>query len=330
MLFINFYCYLICMEELTKYIKNTTGLDLAFLPVQNQALKKLPLFMRKGFRFFMGELAGRELLFLHPEEKEIPPPKQLHAQVEKIEEQFGMNAVLVLEQVEPYMRNQLVQKRMAFVVPSEHIYIPWMFIALDERKRLKLAHVETFYPATQTLLIYHLWKHPLNGLNLKEIATHLDYTAMTVTRAVRELEAAELCTTRGGRQKIVEFEGANQEVWERAKPYMKNPVQKEFKGVSTGDAGNWTVAGINALAAYTNLDSTYDNTFAVKKEEYIKVEQTAKAAEPGEGTVQLWNYDPAALAKERIADPFSVYLSLNDHEDERVQIALEEMMDDVL
>jgi len=323
-------CYFICMKELTKYIKKITGLEPVFKPVQIEALKQLPFFMRKGFRFYMGELAGSVMLFLYPEEKEIPAPKQLQAQVEKIEEVYGNNAVLVLEHVEPYMRNQLMQKRMAFVVPNEQIYIPWMFISLDERKRMKLAHVETFYPATQTLLIYHLWKQPLNGLNLKEIAAHLDYTAMTVTRAVRELEAADVCTTRGGRQKMVEFEGTNQEVWERAKPYMKNPVQKELKGVFIGNTGKWKVAGINALAAYTNLDSSYDNSFAVKKEEYIKQDQTAMAAEPEEGTIQLWNYDPDVLAKDRIADPFSVYLSLKDHEDERVQIALEEMMEGVL
>jgi DNA-binding MarR family transcriptional regulator len=190
--------------------------------------------------------------------------------------------------------------------------------------------VETFSPATQTLLIYHLWQQPLNGLNLKEIAAHLDYTAMTVTRAVRELEAAHVCTTRGGREKIVAFDSTNREVWERAKPYMKNPVQKELKGVNTRDTEKWTVAGINALAAYTNLDSGYDNTFAVKREEYTKQEQTALAAEPGDATVQLWHYDPAVLAKDGIADPFSVYLSLKNHEDERVQIALEEMMERVL
>ncbi len=318
------------MEKLTKYIRHITGLAPVFHPVQKEALKNLPLFMRKGFCFYEGELAGRVILFIYPKDKEIPPPKQLQVQVEKIEELYGKNAVLVLEHVEPYMRNQLIQKRMAFAVPDEQLYIPWMFIALDERKRMKLTQVETFYPATQALLIYHLWKQPLNGLNLKEIAVHLDYTAMTVTRAVRELEAANVCTTHGGRQKIVEFEGENREVWQRAKPYMKNPVQKELKAMSTGYAVKWTVAGINALAAYTNLDSGYDNTFAVKKEEYKKQEQTTIAAEPGEATVQLWNYDPAVLAKDRIADPFSVYLCLKDHEDERVQIAIEEMMEGVL
>ncbi|MCH8547680.1 MAG: transposase [Balneolaceae bacterium] len=50
--------------------------------------------MRKGFRFYWGEVAGRELLFIYPEDKEILPPKQLQIQVEKIEELYRDNAVL--------------------------------------------------------------------------------------------------------------------------------------------------------------------------------------------------------------------------------------------
>ncbi|TVR17928.1 MAG: MarR family transcriptional regulator [Balneolaceae bacterium] len=318
------------MDELKKYIKLTTGLEPAFQLLGKEALNKLPLFIRKGVHIYKAELAGSEMLFIFPEGKEIPAPKQLHAQIEKIEELFGYNAVLVLQQVEPYMRNQLVQKRVAFVIPNEQIYIPWMFIALDERKRMKLAHVESFYPATQTLLIYHLWKNPLNGLNLKEIAAQLDYTAMTVTRAVRELKAAGICTTRGGRQKIVSFEGTNRELWEKSKQFLKSPVQKEIEYTANDNFGTWTVAGINALAAYTNLDAGFDNSYAVKKENFKKQIQTDIAAEPREATVQLWSYDPAVLAKDGVADPFSVWITLQNHPDERVQIALEEMMEAVL
>ena len=43
--------------------------------------------------------------------------------------------------------------------------------------------------------------------------------------------------------------------------------------------------------------------------------------------LEIWRYDPAMFATDGIVDPFSLYLSLKDSKDERIQIALEEMME---
>lgn len=106
--------------------------------------------------------------------------------------------------------------------------------------------------------------------------------------------------------------------------------EEELDGPGAGETGGLTIAGINALAAYTNLGTGYNNTYAVKKENFKHREQTLLAAEPNGAMVQLWSYDPVVLAKGRIADPFSVWLTLQDHPDERVQIGLEEMVEAVL
>jgi hypothetical protein len=37
----------------------------------------------------------------------------------------------------------------------------------------------------------------------------------------------------------------------------------------------------------------------------------------------VWSYKPELFAKERVVDRLSLYLSLKDNEDERVQAALE-------
>ena len=43
--------------------------------------------------------------------------------------------------------------------------------------------------------------------------------------------------------------------------------------------------------------------------------------------VQLWRYDPLLFARDRRVDHFSLYLTLRDEADERVEAALEEMME---
>ena len=50
---------------------------------------------------------------------------------------------------------------------------------------------------------------------------------------------------------------------------------------------------------------------------------------PEEAQLQLevWRYDPQILTEEETVDPFSLYLSLKETEDERIESALTEMME---
>jgi hypothetical protein len=43
--------------------------------------------------------------------------------------------------------------------------------------------------------------------------------------------------------------------------------------------------------------------------------------------LELWRYNPQMLSTEETVDPFSLYLSLKDTEDERIESALAEMME---
>jgi hypothetical protein len=45
--------------------------------------------------------------------------------------------------------------------------------------------------------------------------------------------------------------------------------------------------------------------------------------------VQIWNYDPTLFARNGAADPLSVCLSYEKRTDERVEMALEIMLEDV-
>jgi hypothetical protein len=48
----------------------------------------------------------------------------------------------------------------------------------------------------------------------------------------------------------------------------------------------------------------------------------------GEGDdVQTWTYDPAILAERRVVDRLSLYLSVRDHNDERVAQAAERLLE---
>lgn len=318
------------MKTLEKYIKETTGFFIHIHPMNEKDLKRLPFFIRKGFSFATSCLAEKEVIFISPELNEVQGPKQLQMYVSKIEDVLGLNAILVFDVLDSYMRRQLAQMRAAFVVPGEQLYIPWMFITLDERKNRRLRKVEHFYPSTQSILIYHLWKLSLNGMNLGEAARHFNYSRMSVSRAMKELETVGICEMHGKWEKKLEFKGTKREVWNKAKEFMKNPVRKRVEFMELADHNNLIVSGINALSRYSNLSEDTHPVFAVSSEHYKSVRELNQINKYGETVLEVWNYDPMLLGKKGVADPFSLYLSLKDQDDERVQIALKEMLEAVL
>ena len=50
----------------------------------------------------------------------------------------------------------------------------------------------------------------------------------------------------------------------------------------------------------------------------------------GESGVEVWKYNPRLLTETGTVDRLSLYLLLKDYDDERVQIELENMMNEIL
>ena len=74
-----------------------------------------------------------------------------------------------------------------------------------------------------------------------------------------------------------------------------------------------------------------NDVFSMSRESWRALEQSGKTArayeyESGVLIVVEWRYDPRLCASDYVVDRLSLYLSLKDSKDERVLIALEDMM----
>jgi hypothetical protein len=49
----------------------------------------------------------------------------------------------------------------------------------------------------------------------------------------------------------------------------------------------------------------------------------------GENVIEIWRYNPSILSKSGIVDRLSLYLSLKDSKDERIQIELDNMINEI-
>ena len=88
------------------------------------------------------------------------------------------------------------------------------------------------------------------------------------------------------------------------------------------------ISGVNALASYTMLNEESRLCWAVTKKEQ-KTLAIVTDKQFGENEIQVWKYNPKMLSTEGAVDKLSLYLSLKDNEDERIQIELERLINEM-
>lgn len=323
------------MKQAEAYIKKITSFDMIELGKPAGVINRLPLFIKAEYKFFCAELNSHEVVLVEPEAEDKLKPNLLKKHIPKIESAFECPAILVFKHMSYYMRENLTDSRIAFIVPGEQLFIPFMFISLREQQHIKRTKTEKYSPSAQCMLIYHLWKMPLDELNFQEIADLFLYTARTIGRSARELEDSGVCQIVGSKAKNLEFKTDKWEIWNMAKEYMRSPVTKPIWLLEFKQPEKTQISGINALAKYSNISPTENDTvYAVERTTYNKMEYEGKVMEDplfdSSARLQLWSYDPAFLAKDEYVDPFSLYLTLQHNPDERVQISLDKMIERVL
>jgi len=110
---------------------------------------------------------------------------------------------------------------------------------------------------------------------------------------------------------------------------MTTPIDLIVYTPETGTIENSLISEQNALAEYTLL-SGGANRIAISKETYKDLKKKNIQWVPmGEAGVEVWKYNPALLSDTGVVDRLSLYLILKDYADERVQIELERMINEM-
>lgn len=314
------------MNTIEKYVKESTGLDLKLKHLPKKELDRFPLYLRT--KLWVGELAERELIFA------IKPnltPEQCKKQAEIIENITLKPVVFVFDNIESYNRKRLIQRRVGFIVPGKQMYLPQLFIDIKDFGSTQTKISDKLFPAAQCLLFYHLLGNKISGNNFKTIAESINYESMTITRAAKTLENLNLCIIEGSKEKTIVFEKSRKLLWEEIQKHLIDPVDKEFYTDDNYEFELLHTAGINALAHYTEIAGTNKITYAVSYENWKSLLEKRNfnlTKSPNAGiTIQVWKYDPGVLTTKNIVDPFSLYLTLKDNYNERVQSELNKLLE---
>lgn len=318
------------MNQVIEYLRDTFGVRVSIQKNNVNLLSHLPFYLKKGYEIVFVLLQGHELVFVKPTNSDYPSPDQLKRQMEQIEKIIQLPGVFVFDRISTYARKRMIQNRTAFIIENRQVYIPYLFLDLEDSKAEK--KVRNFLsPSSQCVLIYHLIVGSLEGTNLTTIANLLEYSPMTVTRLVMELEKFELCRLTRARDKRIIFDLDKEKLWYQARDYMKSPIHKKSWIDDKPENPQLLLSGISALAGYSNISEDRDMSYAtsVKKSKQLNLEigTYGNNLEYGNYCIEYWKYDPQLLCQTEMVDPLSLYLSLSDNDDERVQQALEQMID---
>ena len=296
-------------------------------------IKGLPMYMlsgRKFYRIFMDEYAFL-LIELPATDKfgVVALAKQLKQYCDKT----GMEAAFLIGWLTKAQRDALIGRKIPFVSLPDQAYLPFLGIVLrNSFKKAADVSIDKMMPATQSLFLYILY-HKDNGYIVKkQAAEDLSLTRTSITRSSKQLKQMDLIEEeqQGKEIRMIPL-ASGRDLYERAKDFLINPVQKRLFINENGTKSKLFLAGESMLSRHSMLGSPRYETYAAYKGsvEMESLELIDPLWQPDRGSMvlELWKYDPALFAVKGEVDPVSLAMSLSESEDERVQGELEEYLE---
>ncbi|MBN1342443.1 MAG: MarR family transcriptional regulator [Phycisphaerae bacterium] len=321
------------IAELERYLSETLGVAVAPEPWERD--RRLPLFLQERYRFFQAQLLGRPCLLMTDKGIGQESPATIRKHIEQVQAKWDGLVVYVRERIEAYNRKRLIEQKVPFIVPGNQMYLPILGVDLREHFRKRRPERTTLRPSTQVVLIHTLLRGGERA-SPTALAPKLGYSVMTISRALDELEDAGLAeSSPSGRERYLHLAEPKPDVWKKAQPFLRDPVTSRHAIKMARRRGlPGPRAGLSALARYSMLAEPRNVVVALSRENWKSLRQQdavteAAMDEPNGLNVEVWSYAPTLFAGNGSVDRVSLYLSLRETNDERIESALDQMMRDV-
>ncbi len=318
-------------EDFEKYLFQTLGISLKLKLVSDNPA--LPFFLRDVYFFYTSSFlnASYVIMMKRTDDELTPATIQKHRQV--IQEKLKKETIFFCSKLSSHNRKRLIEQKIPFVVPYNQMYLPMLGVALQEYFRIEQTLSIEFSPSTQTVLLFVLYSDIHAVYTPTFLAKKLEYSLMTLTRVMHELRNLDFCLIqKKGRELFIQFQADNKkDLWQKAKPFLVNPVKQRLWIEPLKKKLSLPQAGLSALAQYSQLEHHDPQVFAIGKDEWKTLSQQRifkilPDSDPPACELEIWKYNPKVFALDGRVDPLSLFLSLQKNHDERVELALTELM----
>ncbi len=295
-------------------------------------LKKnnFPIFLRNSYNFYEMTILGTRCILLEVVD-EMPNIDQLQKHMKQIKNLTDLQIVLFYKDITRYRRKSLIENRIAFVIEDGQMYLPFLGLDLKKAQEHVEDKVKSFTIPAQIAYLYFLY-HKEEVVNTTEFAKKLGFNKMTASRALNNLYHANLITYQiggmTGRSK--EYKRIpDPDYFLRGRDYLKTPVRRiiytKKKPLGALAAGMDALAGLSMINPPGHPIRAIDRNKLNKEQvEIVKNKDLIKDTKLVE--LELWDYDPGLFSNNHHVDLLSLYASLKEETDERVEQALEEVL----
>ena len=308
------------------YIKRVLGLDVVYI---NDNSKNYPNYIVARYRIQKISINDLKMFFIYPK-TELESITTLEKHINKIKEYENIPVVLILDKISYRQKEYLIKERISFIVEGKQIYLPFMAIYLQERCDALKQVNDNILPSAQLLLLYFIYKGNKN-LSTSQAARDLNLTPTSLSRASRQLESKNLIKTKKiGVNKILYSELTPEALYNSVKDILTNPVKRTVYISKDKIDSTLMISGCSALSKYSMLNETNIKYYASSNiTKWSKISTNRLYDSNTQVVLQLFSYDSSILSNNNIVDKLSLALSLKDDTDERVEQAVNEMLDNL-
>lgn len=315
-------------------------------PLPKAALNGLPIWVKGAVRVFVVTLLeAPEEPFLYLAQPETAVAfEQLMRVYRQLIEKLKAPVLVIADNLPPKHRPLLVKFNIAFIYKNESVFAPELGLKFDRISRFKedrIIQVEnkkkTITPFALKLVAGLLTdqippEFTLKGLHDKIQNEGVEISTTKLSLALKELVENGLILSEGAGPTRYFAKAAVEKTWEKI---LALPLASFFREAQANyvpkNRRTFCLAGETALAQYSNLAVKATATIAMSVKEFRESYEGKKREIPfGEvytpSTIQIWKEPPHIFALRGVMNPIEVFFSMRNHHDERVQMALDEML----
>ena len=298
------------------------------LPIKYEKWNKqeeLPLYISNRYEFKTAYIDKLRCIIISPK-NEIDTILALKKHIEQIKIVDNCQIILQIEKVSYYRRKSLIENKISFI-SNKQLYLPFIGALFVNEKEDKLDKLDKFTVSTQMLFLAY-WYSRKRKIYVSEISKQLEFSAMTISRAVKQLNTTKLfIITKDGVNNIIESKYDWGTLLEKIKIYLSSPIKKIGYIEKNNVKENMVIAGESALSEMTMLSEPRIKTYAIYHKKIDNVEIQNELINPKEQVrLEIWDYEPTKFSNGNMVDNISLFLSFNNNKDERIEESLEEMM----
>ena len=263
---------------------------------------------------------------------EAPRIDALKKHISTIGKITGEQIVLYFKDITRYRRKSLVQNKIPFVTEDGQMFLPFLGLLLRNIEDHTEKQINIFTPSAQMAYLYFLYNEKAS-VNATQFTKVFGWNPMTTSRALNELYQARLLSYKvGGKTGRSKFYSRipDPDYFQAGKALLRSPVKRTI--YVKKEPKSSLIAGLEALSELSMLNPPQHKVMAIHQDgldkEDLEIISNKDIIKDDLNLIelQIWGYDPRLFAKGHIVDAASLYLSLRQENDERIEQALAEIL----